>query len=244
MLAFIIFHIPIMVQTSLSVAAAILTILDVTVTFYTCWNGFKVYLVPTFNQILVTSVINWLYGQVNCSLEQRLASIRPSKRSQTPNLHAICDLVHFRRHHARLTGLVHATNDFYWSNGVLYFFLTNIPINVYMTTFLFYKRMTAVENLILYFIFVIQVCGLFLSVAIPARTYTFAHSCKRYLVAVQSLLGGQFMSLKLKYLSMYEQTNCNTKKITYSIGPATEITQRILFEVRQSPGELVFEART
>jgi len=126
-----------------------------------------------------------------------------------------------------------ATDERYWSAGLFNFYLHNVPINVYIVTYLLYRQSDQTAQIFLYYILVIQLFAIAMSM-VPAASASFLlHSSRKYLCSMQAKLTGRHLWLKLKYATFHEQVATNNI-ICYHVGPFFSINKRTCFDVSRS----------
>src|SRR5690606_9544903 len=96
-------------------------------------------------------------------------------------------------------------NREYWSYAMLTFLVTNIPINVYLTSRFMMDSMDSVEIYIMLVIFVLENI-VFVLVLLPlALLSKLIHRPRKILFKLQSLIPASLLTTKLKYDLFYHR---------------------------------------
>ena len=151
------------------------------------------------------------------------------KDNRTTNTSHLILLKEFYIKHSLVVDFVLRTSNFY-SKIIIVFTLTNGPINAYMTTFMYFKKSSLLDdnNLPMFFIIICQIIIAFLFSFIITILSNKIHQCSSCLVPIQTNV--QIFSIKWKLMLKYEQVN-SKHRITYQNGPFGGICTRYLFNM-------------
>lgn len=205
-----------------------LTLVDIISSFYLGWIGFKIGCFALYTQLITLFAINSAFKELHLFARRRLLA-----RWNQDSVMLADSMRHLQREHARLVRYVLKTDDWYWSAGLCNFFLNNIPINVYLITYLAYRSIDRVEQMFMQYILAIQLFAFLLSMVPAALTAYLAHASAHYLFALQIKLNGRYLPLRLKYMTFHQQV-ASPKLLGYHMGSFFHINHRSIFEVSRA----------
>ena len=90
-----------------------------------------------------------------------------------------------------------------------------------------------IDQLLVYFLVIIQFLSIFGFTGIIAIFTRKVHSCRRNLDRLQKILGKDLLSHKWKFMQLYEVINSD-QKIGFSMGPMGTVSPRAFLEVREN----------
>lgn len=119
------------------------------------------YLVQLQMALLFTlELISFVIGQSYRNLSRRLLNSKPMSR-----IRLVRFLLRFRRIHNKITNIVMLVNGNFISTPLLLFTVANIPLNVYIISYFYFKPITLVDHLTLGTFVVLQFLMAFLYLA-------------------------------------------------------------------------------
>lgn len=135
--------------------------------------------------------------------------------------------------HQRLVIFVLRNDHSLLSDLLAAFLVSNVPINVYLVTFIFYRSEINDSLLVMIFVLLTQVAGIVCGFYPNTILSNKFHACCDIWPQVQIQTACSWQpasSLKLKILSYYELLN-NTHRIALSVGPFGQLIKRNMLDV-------------